>query len=161
MLGTFYPLCQENHPEFLFFFFFFLATGLLVAGIGDVEKGNQLTGNISSPSTIQPLPFTRYLTKGPFRKEHEKKKSKDSRTLDIPAINSSDTENSAMEGVDFAYLFDDILLQHHPIPTHIYEQKPTTDHMPFTTSTSTLCLKIWRVGRSVPCHTTPIHIYVR
>jgi len=27
----------------------------------DIEKGNELTGNISSPSTIPSLPFTRYL----------------------------------------------------------------------------------------------------
>jgi len=43
----------------------------------DVEKGNQLTGNISSPSTIPSLPFARYLyRRKTFSKGHKRRRGK-------------------------------------------------------------------------------------
>ncbi len=90
------PIIPRNHPVFLFLFFLFLLffwlQVCLVASMEDIEKGNELTGNISSPFTIPSLPFTRYLyRRKTFSKAHEKKKSKRFKnTRPIPTTTSNE-----------------------------------------------------------------------
>jgi len=93
----------------------------------DVEKGNQLTGNISSPSTIPSLPFTRYLyQRKTFRKAHEKKKSKRFKNTrpSQPSTLQTPATPPWKEGVGFARHFD------------VYTTLPTATPPPIPTTTS-------------------------
>ncbi len=153
------PIIPRNHPVFLFLLFFWLQV-CLVASMEDIEKGNELTGNISSPFTIPSLPFTRYLyRRKTFSKAHEKKKSKRFKNTrpSQPSTNSPDTGNSRhgrkawVLRATSMYILPYLLQHHHPIPTTTSnEQTPLQISCPSPPPPSVLLfLRFGRVGRSV------------